>query len=84
MSYDKSVSDHYLHGSLLEAIEAALPALGKTTENVSIEDLAPVDEFHIGEYLATDNLFDQLNFSEQGYILDVGCGLGGAARWGTV
>ena len=81
MSYDKSVSDHYLHGSLLEAIEAALPALGKTTENVTIEDLAPVDEFHIGGRLATDNLFDQLNFSEQGYILDVGCGLGGAARY---
>ncbi|MEW8000368.1 MAG: methyltransferase domain-containing protein [Candidatus Thiodiazotropha endolucinida] len=81
MSYDKSVSDNYLHGSLLEAIEAALPALGKTTENVTIEDLAPVDEFHIGGRLATDNLFDQLNFSEQGYILDVGCGLGGAARY---
>ncbi|MDO6639913.1 class I SAM-dependent methyltransferase [Shewanella sp. 5_MG-2023] len=81
MSYDKSVSDHYLHGSLLEAIEAALPALGKTTENVTIEDLAPVDEFHIGGRLATDNLFDQLNFSEQGYIVDVGCGLGGAARY---
>ncbi|PMG39962.1 class I SAM-dependent methyltransferase [Shewanella sp. 10N.286.52.B9] len=81
MSYDKSVSDHYLHGSLLEAIEAALPALGKTTENVTIEDLAPVDEFHIGGRLATDNLFEQLNFSEQGYIVDVGCGLGGAARY---
>ena len=81
MSYDESVSNHYLHGGLLNAIEAALPALGKTTENVTIEDLAPVDEFHIGGRLATDNLFDQLNFSEQGYILDVGCGLGGAARY---
>lgn len=81
MSYDESVSNHYLHGGLLNAIEAALPALGKTTKNVTIEDLAPVDEFHIGGRLATDNLFDQLNFSEQGYILDVGCGLGGAARY---
>lgn len=81
MSYDKSVSDHYLHGDLLNAIEAALPALGKTTENVTMEDLAPVDEFHIGGRLATENLFDQLNFSEQSYLLDVGCGLGGAARY---
>ena len=81
MSYDKSVSDHYIHGDLLSAIEAALPALGKTTENVTIEDLAPVDEFHIGGRLATENLFDQLNFSEQSYLLDVGCGLGGAARY---
>src|SRR5210317_159118 len=81
MSYDKSVADHYLHGDLLNAIEAALPTLGKTIENLTIEDLAPVDEFHIGGRLATDNLFKQLNFSEQGYLLDVGCGLGGAARY---
>jgi len=81
MSYDKSVSDHYLHGDLLNAIKAALPSLGKTTENVTIEDLAPVDEFHIGGRVATDNLIDQLNFTEQGHVLDVGCGLGGAARY---
>ncbi|MEY8211982.1 MAG: class I SAM-dependent methyltransferase [Gammaproteobacteria bacterium] len=81
MSYDKTVSEHYLHGDLINAIEAALPALGKTTENVTIEDLAPVDEFHIGGRLATDNLIDQLNFSEEHHVLDVGCGLGGASRY---
>jgi ubiquinone/menaquinone biosynthesis C-methylase UbiE len=81
MSYNKSVSDHYLHGNLLEAIEAALPKLGKTPDTVTIEDLAAVDEFHIGGRKATDNLIDQLNFSEQHHILDVGCGLGGATRY---
>jgi len=53
MSYDKSVSDNYLHGDLLNAIKVALSSLGKTTENVTIEDLAPVDEFHIGGRLIT-------------------------------
>lgn len=81
MSYDKSVTDHYLHGDLLKAIELALLSLGKTSENVSIEDLAPVDEFHIGGRQATDNLIDQLYFTEQHHVLDVGCGLGGAARY---
>lgn len=81
MSYNKSVSDHYLHGNLLSAIETALPALGKTTANVTLEDLAPVDEFHIGGRLATDNLIKQLNFCENSDVLDVGCGLGGAARY---
>ena len=65
MSYDKTVSDHYFHSGLISAIEAALPALGKTTENLTIEDLAPVDEFHVGGRLATDNLIDQLSFSEE-------------------
>jgi ubiquinone/menaquinone biosynthesis C-methylase UbiE len=81
MSNYISVSDHYLHGDLLKAIETALPNLGKTPETVTIEDLAPVDEFHIGGRQATDNLIDQLNFSEQHHVLDVGCGLGGATRY---
>ena len=81
MSYDKSVSDHYLHGNLLNAIEKALPALGKTIETVTIEELAAVDEFHIGGRLATEHILKQLNLSKPGYLLDVGCGLGGAARF---
>ena len=81
MSYDKKVSDHYLHGNLLQSIEAALPHLGKTTDSITIEDLAPIDEFHIGGRQATDNLIGQLNISEGDHILDVGCGLGGASRY---
>lgn len=81
MSYEKTVSEHYAHGALLEAIQASITKLGKTTDNVTIEDLAPVDEFHIGGRLATDNLLDQLSFSEKDHILDVGCGLGGASRF---
>jgi ubiquinone/menaquinone biosynthesis C-methylase UbiE len=81
MSYDNSVSDHYLHGDLLKAIEAALPELGRTRESITVEDLAPVDEFHIGGRQATDHLIDQLNISEQDHVLDVGCGLGGTSRF---
>ena len=81
MSFDQSVSEHYTHGELLGAIQSAVAKLGKTIESVSIDDLAPVDEFHIGGRLATDNLLDQLNFSESDHILDVGCGLGGASRY---
>jgi hypothetical protein len=38
---------------LLTAIEAGLEALGKTTSNVTIDDLGPVDEIHIGGRAAT-------------------------------
>lgn len=81
MSYEQTVSDHYLHGDLLHSIEAALPKLGKTLESITVEDLGPVDEFHIGGRMATDRLLSQLNFSESDRILDVGCGLGGASRY---
>jgi 2-polyprenyl-3-methyl-5-hydroxy-6-metoxy-1,4-benzoquinol methylase len=81
MSNDKVVSEHYSHGNLLNAIQASLAKLGKTVDSVTIEDLAPVDEFHIGGRPATETFIDQLNFSEQDHILDVGCGLGGASRY---
>jgi SAM-dependent methyltransferase len=81
MSYDKSVVDHYLHGNLLGAIKVVLPAMGKTIETVTIEDLAAVDEFHVGGRLATEHKLKQLNFTQSSDLLDVGCGLGGAARY---
>lgn len=81
MSYERTVSEHYSHGELLGAIQASLSKLGKTFNSVTIEDLAPVDEFHIGGRLATENLLDQVNFSNQSDIVDVGCGLGGASRF---
>ncbi len=81
MSNTKVVSDYYLHGSLLKAIQAAITKLGKTVDSVTIDDLAAVDEFHIGGRRTTGTFLEQLNFSEQDHILDVGCGLGGAARF---
>lgn len=81
MTSDKAISEHYLHGDLLHEILVSIAKLGKTVDNVTIDDLAPVDEFHIGGRQATENLLDQLGFSEQHKILDVGCGLGGAARF---
>lgn len=81
MTNDKAVSEHYTHGKLLRAIRACVAKLGKTTDCITIEDLAPVDEFHIGGRLATNNLLDQVNFREQDHILDVGCGLGGVSRF---
>lgn len=81
MSNDEEVSRHYAHGSLLEAIQEAITKLGITIDSVTIEDLSPVDEFHIGGRFATEHFLEQLNFSRQGHLLDVGCGLGGAARF---
>ncbi len=81
MTNDKAVSGHYRHGELLQTIQTALASLGKTMDCLTIEDLAPVDEFHIGGRIATEHLLDQLNISVQDRLLDVGCGLGGAARF---
>lgn len=81
MFKEKTVSDHYTHGSLLDSIQASITRLGKTIGSVTVEDLGPVDEFHIGGREATEHFLNQLNFSGQDHILDVGCGLGGASRF---
>jgi ubiquinone/menaquinone biosynthesis C-methylase UbiE len=81
MPVQADVSRHYTHGGLIEAIRAGISSLGKAPDTVTVDDLAPVDEFHIGGRRASEEFLDQLGFSSQMHILDVGCGLGGAARF---
>ena len=75
------VSSHYTHGSLLGAIEAALAKAGIAPDTVTVDDLAPVDEFHIGGRQASEAFLDQLGFTADHHLLDIGCGLGGPARF---
>jgi ubiquinone/menaquinone biosynthesis C-methylase UbiE len=77
----RSVSQHYTHGNLLDAIRAGIAALGKTSDDITVDDLSPVDEFHIGGRKASEEFLSQLGFSPENHVLDVGCGLGGAARF---
>ena len=53
-------------------------------EVISIDDLAPVDEFHIGGRIATREFLEQLGIDSSCHVLDVGCGIGGAARFSSV
>ncbi len=75
------VVNHYTHGSLLAAIIDAVHDSGKTIDSVTVEDLGPVDEFHIGGRLATESFLDQVDIAAGHHILDVGCGIGGASRF---
>src|SRR5262245_25083872 len=75
------VSGHYTHGALSEAIRAGIASLGKTLDTVTADDLAPVDEFHIGGRKASEDFLGQLGLTAEKHVLDVGCGLGGAARF---
>ncbi len=81
MSVDSEITEHYRHGELLDAILSGVRQLGKAVAGVSIEDLAPVDEFHIGGRRASGDFLDQLNISAGQHFLDIGCGLGGTSRF---
>ncbi|MGI9287532.1 MAG: methyltransferase domain-containing protein [Pseudomonadales bacterium] len=81
MSDGKLVANHYTHGSIVDAIHDGIQKLGKTIDSIHIDDLGPVDEFHIGGRLATEGFLDQLDISASHHVLDVGCGLGGSSRF---
>ena len=81
MTKERSVSEHYTHGRLVAAIREGLAALGKTPDAVTIDDLAPVDEFHIGGRQATEHFIGQLDLAPDDHVLDVGCGIGGTSRF---
>jgi ubiquinone/menaquinone biosynthesis C-methylase UbiE len=81
MPDNNMVSDHYTHGSLLDAIRQGIAELGKTESDVTLEDLGPVEEFHIGGRQASAEFLDQLELTPDADVLDVGCGLGGVARF---
>lgn len=81
MLTQQDISAHYTHGKLIAAIRGGIESLGKTTDSVTIDDLAPVDEFHIGGRQASEHFLEQLDLTPEMHVLDVGCGLGGPARF---
>ncbi len=82
MTGDRSgVETHYTRPALGETILAALAAAGKDIEHLTIDDLAPVDEFHSRRRLATVELAALLAPRAGDHVLDIGSGIGGPSRY---
>ena len=78
--YARSLNAHYGRPDLLGAILDGLRAAGKDAEAPTREDLAPVDQFHIGGLPATRELAELAGIRAGMEVLDVGGGIGGPAR----
>ena len=76
-----SVAEHWAKSDVYDVIISALEASGKSLDSLTVEDLAPVDHFHARGFPATVELGDQLPVNPGDHILDIGCGLGGPARY---
>ena len=76
-----AVESHYARGEVLASIVNALRALGKDVTRLTPADLGPVDEFHIRGREATVELAARAALKPGQRVLDVGCGLGGSARY---
>lgn len=78
---DSQVEEHYTQRDLTAAILEALAAAGKDVDNLTLEDLAPVDEFHVRGQEATAELARSARLDETMHVLDVGSGVGGPSRY---
>jgi MPBQ/MSBQ methyltransferase len=76
-----AVAGHYARGGLTNRLLAALTAAGKDIDHLTIDDLAPLDEFHSRRRRATEELARMLAPTPADQVVDVGSGLGGPARY---
>lgn len=81
MSNDKAIADHWGTGDVYARIVSALEKASKSLDALTVQDLAPVDHFHARGFPATVELGDRLPIKANHHILDIGCGLGGPARY---
>ncbi len=76
----KSISQHYDKNGLETNILSALNKVGKEMSQLTLTDLAALDELHIGGKSATRALASKSGLNTGSLVMDVGSGLGGPAR----
>jgi SAM-dependent methyltransferase len=77
------VRRHFNAPGLTDRIKASLSALAPEDQSLSVAQLAPLDQFHTRGILATAELAGAVGLGPASRVLDVGCGLGGPARYLT-
>lgn len=77
---NEAIQTHYARSDLGDAILAVLGKVGKDLDRLTLEDLAPIDEFHIRGRAATLELARAAGLDAARRVLDVGSGIGGTSR----
>jgi ubiquinone/menaquinone biosynthesis C-methylase UbiE len=81
MNATAAVEAHYTRPQLEQTILQALTRTGHDLQGLNHADLAAVDEFHVGGLEATQELAKFMKLRPGMHLLDVGCGIGGPARY---
>jgi SAM-dependent methyltransferase len=75
------VRQHYSATGLTDRIKAALAAITPEDQPLTVAQLAPLDQFHTRGILATTELAGAAGLEPSTRVLDLGCGIGGPARY---
>ena len=77
---EQIVAEHYSTGGLQHRIDEAFRSNGLDPENLTPQDLAPIEHMHTGGQEATRRAISELRVQPGDLVLDIGCGIGGTAR----
>jgi len=75
------IENFWTRGDLYSRINQAMSDSGLNNKKLEIEDLFPIDQYHARGIGATKDLGKRMPITKNQKILDVGCGLGGPARY---
>lgn len=75
------IREHYGALGLTERIKAALTTIAPESQTLTVAQLAPFDQFHTRGILATAELAGAAGLDASTRVLDLGCGIGGPARY---
>src|SRR5258708_1679638 len=81
MSTEEQVTQHYGSAGIAARVLAALRDVHGPDAAVTVDALAPLDQFHGRGPLATQELVAILKPQLGERLLDIGSGIGGPARW---
>jgi sarcosine/dimethylglycine N-methyltransferase len=76
-----AVEEHYGSTGITARILTALRAVNGPDVPITPDTLAPIDHFHAKGAVATEELVALLQPKASDHLLDIGCGIGGPARW---
>ena len=76
-----NIETFWTRGDIHSRIHKAMSEAGLNDRKLEIEDLFPIDQYHARGIAATVDLGKRMPISENQRIIDIGCGLGGPARY---
>jgi SAM-dependent methyltransferase len=81
MAEPADVQAHWTRPGVLARVDAALTELGHDPQNLNPEILATVEHLHSGGFATTRDQAKRVSITDESRVLDVGCGIGGPARY---
>jgi SAM-dependent methyltransferase len=81
MAEPADVQAHWTRPGVLARVDAALTELGHDPQSLNPEILATVEHLHSGGFATTRDQTNRVSITDESRVLDVGCGIGGPARY---